>query len=228
MKKNYSSNKSLGGYEAHANSVPVFHLTRERTPHIARKRNRNRSIDNPQARIERLVFKMDSPRTYLLGRRFRLRPGHNTMGVDVIERNCSIALPENQKDINSREEKRMTICGTVTAIWRNLTTKHPGGFIMDKLRRVKAVMITIQQYWLSNLEPIDLPRPRSFYGKDLFYISMFTDQNPIWRNPRAGQWQIAYQDPSPNPRWRMKQIIEFVDEGDVDRTFQISGCNLEW
>lgn len=173
---------------------------------------------------------MDAPRTYLLGRRFRLRPGHNTMGVDVIERNYSTALPEDQQDIDPKEQQKITIRSTVTAIWRNLTTRHPGGFIKDKVRRVKAAMNNVYQYWLYTLEPIELKLPpaRNFYGKDLMYISMFTDQNPIWRNPRAGQWQIAYQDPSPNPRWRMKQIIEFVDERDVDRTFQISGCNLEW
>lgn len=171
---------------------------------------------------------MNEPRTYLLGRRFRLRPGHNTMGVDVIERNYSIALPEDQQDINPKEEQKMSILGTVAAIWRNLTTRQPGGFIMDKFHRVKSAMNTVYQYWLYTLEPFEIPSPRKFYGKDVVYISTFMDQNPIWRNPRAGQWQIAYQDPSPNPRWRMKQIIEFVDERDIDRTFQISGCNLEW
>lgn len=100
---------------------------------------------------------------------------------------------------------------------------------MDKLRRVKAAMTTIYQYKLYILigfEPA--PQRRKLFAKDLLYLEMFTDQNPIWKTPRAGQWQTVHENPSPNPRWRMKLIIEFVDERDARRTFQVSGCNMKW
>jgi len=151
------------------------------------------------------------------------------MGVDFIEKNYSIAIPEDQEDTNPKEEQKMTLSSTLATVCRNLTTRQAGGFIMDNLRRVKAAMNTIYQYRLYTVTAVEpIPQPRKFFGKDLLYLAMFTDEDPIWRNPRAGQWQIAYQDPSPNPRWRMKQIIEFVDERDAGRTFQVSGCNMKW
>lgn len=167
---------------------------------------------------------MDPPRTYLLSRRSRLRPGEDTMGVDVIERNCSIPMPAVDEEIFPKEEHKMTFWSTLVAILCNLATRQPGGFIMDKLQRVKAVANTIYQHRLSTLaaSAIQLPPQRYFFGKDLLYLCTLIDPDPVWRNPRAGQWQIAYQDPSRYPRWRMKPIIEFVDERDTGRTFQIS------
>lgn len=110
----------------------------------------------------------------------------------------------------------------MTALWRNVTTRQPGGFIIDKPRRAQAVLVTLYRSWVANWTV-----SRNFYGKDLQYPAIFNDQF-VWRGPRAAQYHIAYQDPSPNLKWRMKQIIEFVDEGDVNRRYQISGSNMTW
>ena len=139
------------------------------------------------------------------------------MGVDVIDRD-SFAIPTDPN-----EEPIITIGDMATALWRGVTTRQPGGLIMDKLRRAQAVLGTLCHSWVANWRV-----SRNFYGKDLQYPAMFHDQNFVWRGPRAGQYQIAYQDPSPDPKWRMKQIIEFTDETDVNRIFQISGSNMTW
>lgn len=178
------------------------------------------------------IAEQTQPRTYLLGRRFRLRPGEDTMGVDVIDRD-SLPIPENDQNIDLNKEEKMTMGDRMAAPWRCLTTRQPGGFVMEKLRRAQAVLIKLLQLWLDwqsdrTWNMLNSLNSRSFYGKELRYPTMFFDQNPAWRNPRAGQYHIAYQDPSPNPRWRMKQIVEFVDDRDIGRTFQISGCNMVW
>lgn len=171
------------------------------------------------------VGDQNQTRTYLLGRRFRLRPGEDTMGVDVIDRD-SFHIPEDDPATDTNEEQTMTLGNTMAALWHSLTTRQPGGFIMDKLHRAQAVIINLKKLWLWLwFYP---KRRRYFYGIDLLYPSMFENRDPVWRNPRAGQYHIAYQDPSPNPRWRMKQIVEFVDDRDIGRTFQISGCNMVW
>lgn len=151
------------------------------------------------------------------------------MGVDVIDRD-SLPIPENEQDDDLNKEETMAMGDRMSALWRCLTTRQPGGFVMEKLRRAQAALINLLHLWLYLWsDPADyLSNSRNFYGKDLRYPTMFMDSNPIWRNPRAGQYHIAYQDPSPNPRWRMKQIVEFVDDRDIGRTFQISGCNVVW
>lgn len=124
----------------------------------------------------------------------------------------------------------MTISDTMAALWRGLTTRQPGGFIMEKLHRAQAVIINLKNLCLCLYfyPTVEMSSCRYFYGKDLLYPTMFKDQDLEWRNPHAGQYHIAYQDPSPNPRWRMKQIVEFKDDRDIGRRFQISGCNMVW
>lgn len=142
------------------------------------------------------------------------------MGVDVIDRD-SFPLPETDRETAFNEQQKIDVNGTLAALWRSLTTRQPGGFIMDKLRRARAV-INILQHLNAQLSPakIMLSGTRHFYGKDVQYPAMFRDQDPIWRGPRAGQYHIAYQDPSPNPRWRMKQIVEFADEETLVENFK--------
>ncbi|KAL1848875.1 hypothetical protein Daus18300_013487, partial [Diaporthe australafricana] len=148
------------------------------------------------------------------------------MGVDVIERGSfPISQSYWETGHSERHWKPITIGDTVAALWRGLTARQPGGFIMDKLRRAQTMITALGKFWASHSEY--LQKSRNFYGKDLQYPTMFEDQDPVWRNPRAGQYHIAYQDPSPNPRWRLKQIIEFVDDRDVGRKFMVSGSNVE-
>lgn len=215
------------------------HLTRiVKFTQIAQKQDLKQPADHLHQiqSFRRLVLKMDpqgaeqnQPRTYLLGRRFRLRPGEDTMGVDVIDR-ASLPIPETDWETASNKQQTMTIGDTMAALWRSLTTRQPGGFIMEKLRRAQAVIINMKNLWLSLYfyPTMEMPACRYFYGRDMLYPTRFEDQDLVWRNPRAGQYHIAYQDPSPNPRWRMKQIVEFTDDRDIGRRFQISGCNMVW
>lgn len=164
-------------------------------------------------------------RTYLLGRRFRLRTTEDTMGVDVIDRQ-SFSIPETDWEIGSIEEMEVTIGDAIAALWRRLTARQPGGFIKDKIRRVRAVITFLQHLWIYlSTTP---GTSRYFYEKELQFLTFLRAQDPAWRGPRAGQYHIAYEDPSQDPRWRMKQIVEFVDDRDKGRRFLISGSNLAW
>lgn len=165
------------------------------------------------------------PRTYLLGRRFRLRDNEDTMGVDVIDRQ-SFSIPETDWEIGSVEVKKVTIGDVIAALWRRLTTRQPGGFIKDKIRRLRAVIVLLQHLWLSL--PTAPEASRYFYEKEMQFLTSLGAQDSMWRGPRAGQYHIGYEDPSQGRRWRMKQIVEFVDDRDKGRRFLISGSNMAW
>lgn len=142
------------------------------------------------------------------------------MGVDVIDRQ-SFPIPETDWEIGSVEEKEATIGDVIAALWRSLTTRQPGGFIKDKVRRLRAVIILLQHLWLSL--PTAPETSRYFYEN-----AFLRGQDSMWRGPRAGQYHIAYEDPSQDQRWRMKQIVEFVDDRDKGRKLLISGSNMAW
>lgn len=49
-----------------------------------------------------------------------------------------------------------------------------------------------------------------------------------WSGLRAAQYQIGYQDQSPDPKWRMKQIIEVKDYNDWNQAFHVYCRNMTW
>lgn len=69
------------------------------------------------------------------------------MGVDVIDRD-SLPIPGHDQDDDLNKEETMTIGDRMAALWRCLTTRQPGGFVMEKLRRAQAVLINLLNLWL--------------------------------------------------------------------------------
>lgn len=170
------------------------------------------------------------PRIYVLGKRFRLRPQDDAIGVMVQEKEF-LPMPNISWDTDLSALSSTTFFGFHTppfipALWRSLTTTQPGGFLMRQLRCAKAVFNNFRDLWndfcswSSQRQHGELhPRPS---GLDL-------EEHMKWRGLRAAQYQIAYQDPSAEPKWRMKQIIEVKDYSDSpNEVFHVYCRNMTW
>lgn len=169
------------------------------------------------------------PRIYVLGNRFRLRPRDDAIGVMVQEKEF-LPMPNTGWDttlpvLNSRTVFGFHTPPFIPALWRSLTTTQPGGFLMRKLRFAQAIFNNFRDLW--NDFCLWSSHRKYFEVDTISSLSEFEEQ-VRWRGLRAAQYQIGYQDPSPEPRWRMKQIIEVKDYSDLDEVFHVYCRNMTW
>jgi len=169
------------------------------------------------------------PRMYILGKRFRLRPRDNAVGVMVQEKEF-LPMPHTSWNDSLPTLTSTKIFGFHTppfipAVWRSLTTTQPGGFLMRQLRRAQDVFNNFRDLWndfclwSSQRQHCELePSPPVLDFNEHIH----------WRGLRAAQYQIGYQDPSPDPKWRMKQIIEVKDYSDWNEVFHVYCQNMSW
>lgn len=59
------------------------------------------------------------------------------MSVDVIERDCSVPIPEDHHNTKLKEEHAVTVFGTLVAILIDVNIRQRGSFIMDSSDRSK-------------------------------------------------------------------------------------------
>lgn len=168
------------------------------------------------------------PRAYIFGRKFHLGRGEEAMGVMIQEKKLvPIAATDWDSD---RVMGTATTFGfhtppVIPALWRSLTTKQSGCILIRTILRAKDVFNNFRDLWndfcswSNHRRFFELePQPANFSFQDHMY----------WRGPKAAQYQIGYQDPSPEPKWRMKQIIEVKEYDDVNREFHVASSNLHW
>lgn len=113
----------------------------------------------------------------------------------------------------------------IPALWHSLTSRQPGCCLMRSIRRAKAVFDNFRDLWNDfclwssqrQFHELD-PEPSTFSEQD----------HNAWRGPKAAQYQIGYEDPSADPKWRMKQIVEVKDYHDINRVFHVASSNLTW
>lgn len=168
------------------------------------------------------------PRAHIICRRFRLGPGEEAMGV-MIQENEPVRIPTTGWDTDSPLGKA-TIFGfhippIVPALWHSLTTRQPGGCLMRLIRRAWAVFINFRDLWNDFCL---WSSQRQFHELDPHPSTYCEEDHSRWRGPKAAQYQIGYQDPSPDPKWRMKQIIEVKDYDEINRVFHVASSNLTW
>lgn len=158
-----------------------------------------------------------------------MRPRDQAVGV-MVQKKEFFPMPHIGWNTGRPTATSRTIFGfrmppVIPALWHSLTTTQPGGFIVCNFRRVKGVFNNFRDLWndfclwSSHRQFRELePRPFAFSERDQKH----------WRGLKAGQYQIAYQDPSADPKWRMKQIIEVKDYSDLDHAFHVYCANMTW
>lgn len=169
------------------------------------------------------------PRIYILGQRFRLRPGDDAIGV-MVQKKEFLPMPHTGWDTNSSALTSTTVFGFhvppfIPALWRSVTTTQPGRFPMRQLRCAQAIFNNFRDLWndfclwSSQRQHRELePSPPA----------LNLEEQMRWRGLRAAQYQIGYQDPSPDPKWRMKQIIEVKDYSEWNEVFHVYCRNMTW
>lgn len=150
------------------------------------------------------------------------------MGV-MVQENELLRIPTTGWDTDPLLEKA-TIFGfhippIIPALWHSLTTRQPGDCLMRLIRRAWAVFNNFRDLWNDFCL---WSSQRQFYELDPQPSTYSEQDHNLWRGLKAAQYQIGYQDPSPDPKWRMKQIVEVKDYDDINRVFHVASSNLTW
>lgn len=148
----------------------------------------------------------------------------------MVQENTLVRIPSTLWETASHPPGTVTIFGfhmppVIRALWQSLTTRQAGGFLTRKIRRAQAVLDNFRNLWN---EFSMWSSQRQFYELDPRPSSFAEQDHSRWRGPKAAQYQIGHQDPSANPKWRMKQIIEVKDYDDINRVFHVASSNLAW
>lgn len=170
------------------------------------------------------------PRLYILGQRFRLRPSDDAIGVMVQEKEF-LPMPNTTWEIDLPALSSTTIFGfhippSVPSLWQSLTMTRPGGFLTRQLHCAQAVLNNFRDLW-NDFCLWSSQRQHSELGPSQPTLDGLMEQ-VHWRGLRAAQYQTGYQDPPPDPRWRMKQIIEVKDYSDWNEVFHVYCRNMTW
>lgn len=168
-------------------------------------------------------------RIYILGKQFCLGPGDDAVGV-MVQGKETMPLPHTNWEstlppLTSTKVFGFHVPPFVPAIWDSLTKTQPGGFLMRQVHRALDIFNNFRDlwndfcFWSNHRRHCELePTPVEF---DM-------DEQMRWRGSRAAQYQLGYQDPSTEPKWRMKQIIEVKDYSNQNEVFHAYCQEMTW